>query len=112
MYSGPRAKLSSGETKALGERIVAFLRKRHPSKTAANVSAEAGLPTSTVAKWLEGAATPGLYAGLRLFDVYGPDLVAAAWPRQAGFLSTAARDAQREQIDAEIAALQAQRAKL
>ena len=112
MYSKSVRKVSSADTKALGERIVGFLRQKHPMKTAANVSADIGLPSSTIAKWLEGAASPGGYAVFKLIDFYGGDLIAAAWPRSLGFLSEAAREEKARKLDARIAALKTERAAL
>lgn len=107
MYSKEHRKVSGEASKALGERVADFLRLRHPAKTAANVAADAGLPSGTVAKWLEGAATPSLYAGLKLADAYGPDFVAAVWPNGLGFLADAARAEQARRLRAQIADLQA-----
>jgi len=98
MYSTAHGKVSAAASKALGERIAAFLRQTHPAKTAQNVSADTGLPASTVAKWLEGASTPGVYAGFKLADAYGPDFIAAVWPERLGFLAKAARMEERERL--------------
>ena len=112
MYSKSDRKVSSADTKALGERVVGFLRQRHPMKTTANVAADTGLPASTIAKWLEGASTPGGLAMLTLVDFYGGDLVAVAWPKAFGFLSEAAREERARKLDARIAALKNERAAL
>lgn len=40
------------------ERVTAFLRRMHPVKTAHCVESEAGIPATTVRKWLEQGCAP------------------------------------------------------
>lgn len=61
----------------VGARVTAFLRRRHPFKTAARVAGDTGCGVDAVEKWLERASTPSGAAMLRLFLAYGPDFICA-----------------------------------
>jgi hypothetical protein len=61
-----------------GSRLVGFLTKLHPQKTADCVAADTGVPASTVRKWLAGDTTPGFAATHRLIATYGAAFIAAA----------------------------------
>lgn len=90
----PKRRESDPETSGdCGERVSAFLRARHPVKTAEMVEAETGgrVPAATVKRWLSGASAPSLRAGLALVVAYGPDFLAAALVESPGWLSSAHR---------------------
>jgi hypothetical protein len=63
----------------VAERINAFLRKRHPQKTAEHVSAETSIPAGTVAKWLERGSSPGAVGILLMVMAFGPEFLAEAY---------------------------------
>ena len=112
MYSARRAKVSADASKAMGTRAVAFLRHLYPAKTAEAVSADVGLPVSTVAKWIEGVAVPGDFALFRLGCVYGPEFLCALTDSPPPWLDRAYREERQRKLDEKIAALQAERARL
>lgn len=58
--------------------LSAWLRARHPVKTAAAVAAETGLPQTRIQKWLAGAATPTGASLVALLAAYGPAVLAAS----------------------------------
>lgn len=72
------------------ERAVAFIRDRHPAKTAEHVGAETGVPADTVRKWLDGAARPGFDAYSALIAAYGLPFLAAVMIRAPRWLTEAA----------------------
>lgn len=55
-------------------RIADFLRSIYPQKTAQCVAADTDLSPKTVAKWLEGAASPKGNAYHSLIGAYGPEI--------------------------------------
>lgn len=63
----------------VAERINAFLRRRHPQKTAEHVSAETSIPAGTVAKWLERGSTPGAVGTLLMILAFGPEFLAEVY---------------------------------
>ena len=107
-YPGSRMTLRVKSSADVGARICNFLRSRYPRKTADEVSADTGIAMTTIASWLERSAVPGGVAILTLIDCYGAEFLAAALPRQAGWLSRAACDAQRERLEADIASLRSE----
>lgn len=78
----------------LGDRLIAFLREVHPTKTIDSVSADTGVARSTVAKWIEGASVPGAVPFLKLMNAYGPEFVVAVWPGAPRWMHQAYRDHQ------------------
>ena len=86
-------------------RIAAFLRTRHPTKTAECVQAEADIPADTVRQWLKGVSRPGFVGLLSLIGAYGPEFLAAALPNAPAWLEGAVREQRRVALDAERAAL-------
>jgi hypothetical protein len=102
--------VSSRSTAA--ERIIAFLRDKHPSKTAENVSAETGLGVETVQTWLDRGSAPGIVGAWALVSAYGPEFLCAAMERPPTWCSDVARELRLQQINAGIAALEAERAEL
>ncbi|MBN6821723.1 hypothetical protein ACXR8U_13935 [Methylobacterium radiotolerans] len=105
-------KLSAAERADSVGRLGAFLRARHPIKTAANVAADTGVHVDTVQKWLDSGCAPSWPAALALLLAYGAEPFCAAlgkdtpdWLTAAGQDAELARlEAQREAIEASIAA--------
>lgn len=97
----------AGERHAVAGRLCGFLRDRHPIKTAENVAAETGIPVATVASWLDRGSSPNAWALLNLVGAYGADVLCAAMESPPAWLRSAARQAERERVEAEIAALRA-----
>ena len=89
----------------LGERIVEFLREVHPVKTIDSVAADIGVARSTVAKWLEGACTPGAIPFIKLMGAYGPEFVVAVWPNAPKWMHQAYRDHQEEDLNRQMEAI-------
>lgn len=95
------------------ERIIAFLRFRHPVKTADCVAADTGLAPETVQTWIDRCSAPNIVGLIYLVGAYGPDFLAACMgDRAPEWLTAAGQDAElarlkaeREALDARIAAL-------
>ena len=105
--------LSFSVRTTVAERIVAFLRRTHPFKTAENVAAETNLKAETIQKILDRVSMPSglvlLYLGLH----YGAEFLCAAYGADApDWLTTAHHDAELARVDAEMAALADKRARL
>lgn len=108
-----RPRVSAAASRAMGERVVCFLRKRHDrGKVAECVSADTGLPASTVNKWLEGASTPSGYAYVQLIRAYGATFLCATMDRPPAWLVTIARSEETARIDAQMADLARRRARV
>ncbi|TDR94177.1 hypothetical protein [Enterovirga rhinocerotis] len=84
--------------------LVAFLRARHPTKTAAHVAAATGEPLETVRKWLRHETRPGMRALLVLVCVYELPLVEACLRRHPDWIVRAREDAGRHVLAAELRA--------
>lgn len=91
----------------IAERVCAFLRSVHPTKTAENVAADIGISPRTIRALFERDSAPGAVAFAAMVSAYGPEFVAAVVPG-CGWAAAAAREARREKIAAEIAALQSE----
>ena len=93
------------EPTSLGDRFESFLRARHPTKTAANVSADTLGRCSAfqVGKWLERVSVPNGAAMAVLTEVYGPEFLAAIIPSPPAWLNAALRAERAARIEAEIA---------
>lgn len=63
----------------VAERINAFLKRKHPQKTAEHVSAETSIPAGTVAKWLERGSAPGVVGTLLMILAFGPEFLAEVY---------------------------------
>ena len=96
---------TAGQRHAVAGRLCSFLRSRYPVKTAENVAAETGIPAATVASWLERGSSPNAWALLSLVGAYGADVLCAVMEQPPAWLRTAARQAERERVEAQIAAL-------
>lgn len=89
------------------DRVVAFLRARYPAKTAESVAAETGLGADRIRKWIDRGSKPSCAACFVMISVYGPEFLSAVMDRPPAWIDTAARAARREQLRAEISALEA-----
>ena len=98
--------------KTLGEQVVRFVRRRHPTKTAANIAAETGLGEKQIKAWLEGRAAPGSVAILRLIATYGPEFQSEIMPVHLSWLDNAVMQAREDALLSEIEARQKQLAEL
>jgi len=92
--------------------FAAFLRARHPAKTASCVAAAIGAPERTVEHWLAGRAAPSALWVLALAGCYGPDALAAMFETPPDWLDAAARAARAAALEAQIRSLSAERAAL
>ena len=106
-YGGKGAKFGGNERHDWRQ----YLRSRHPTKTALEVSARTGISADTVEKWFRLGTSPSWDAGLALISAYGAEFLAAAVPG-CGWLAEAAREAQRTALDRKIAALEEERSRL
>lgn len=92
---------------SLGERVSAFLRRMHPTKTADNVAAETGIPVNTVKTWLQRGSAPDAEGYTALWIAYGPEfLEALAGGRSPDWLVQTRRAHEALQLKAEIATLE------
>ena len=92
----------------VGERVCAFLRRLYPTRTIDNVAADVeGWHVSrfTVAKMFERQTAPGAILWCALIDAYGPNFLAAALPKQMGWIDDAARAQRKAELEARMAAL-------
>lgn len=95
------------------ERLGAYLRAIHPSKTASNVAADTGINADTISKWLDSGCAPSWTAALALLVAYGPEAFCAALGRDApAWLTVAGQDAELARLAAEREALDARIAEL
>lgn len=98
--------------KACPEKAVAFIRARHPVKTAESVAAETGVGAETVKKWLDGTARPSWDACWALICAYGMPFMAATILTKPQWLDDAHRAARLAALEAEQARIQAEIAEL
>jgi hypothetical protein len=83
------------------ERVAAFLRQRHPTKTAEAVEAYTGIASATVRKLLERASAPSFPTFVRLVLAYGPAFLCAVLDEPPGWLDAAARAEEMAALEAE-----------
>jgi hypothetical protein len=78
---------------ACSERVIAFLRARHPTKTAEEIEAatRGRVGAGTAKKWLSRVSAPSFIACLALIQAYGPEFLAAVMDEHPAWLSAAAR---------------------
>ena len=86
--------------------LAAFLRRRHPSKTAVRVAADTGLPADSVKKWLSGEVQPSGRAMLALVCAYGPDFISASVKGAPEWCNSDLRAAKIAKLKAELAELE------
>ncbi len=91
---------------ACPDRAVEFIRKLYPTKTADCVSADTGVPSQTVRRWLEGVAKPSWTAFSRLILAYGPAFLVAVFPSRPRWLDDAYQREQLAELEAEQARIQ------
>lgn len=91
----------------VAERVIDFLRRLHPIKTADNVFVETGVPAGTVQKWLDRGSAPSAFAIFRLMAAYGPEFACAVFTSAPAWLDRAVREERTAQLKSEIAALEA-----
>lgn len=96
----------------VGDRVVGFLRRLHPSKTAALVSADTGCSIDAIEKWLERASVPNGIAMIRLFLAYGPDFICAVVDDPPAWLDARRSAARQIELEAGIARQRAELAAL
>lgn len=98
---------------SLGERVTAFLRQRHPAKTADNVAADTGIPVNTIKTWLQRGSAPDADGYTLLWLAYGPDFLAVLVDGRAPkWLVDARRAHEAAALKAEIAALKSKLAEV
>ncbi|RVU17471.1 hypothetical protein [Methylobacterium oryzihabitans] len=85
--------------------MVRWLRSTHPSKTAACVAADLGVPVDTVTKWLAREALPNGRTVVLMTCVYGPEFLAALLHHPPDWLDAAVRQADLARLHARLAAL-------
>lgn len=89
------------------ERLADYLRRKHPSKTAENVAADANLNADTVQKWLDRGSMPSAVGLLYLVGAYGAEVLCAAYGKDSpAWLTTARQDAELARLKAERAAIE------
>jgi hypothetical protein len=88
--------------------LASFLRRLYPSKTAACVAADTGLPADSVKKWLLGEVQPNGRAMLALICAYGPPLICAAVKSPPEWCDAGLRAAKIAKLRAELDALEKQ----
>lgn len=96
------------ERVATAERIIEFLRKRYPAKTADNVAADLGCSPETVAKMIERVSTPSVLTFGRMIMAYGPAFLVAVYPSAPAWLDEANRRERQDALRAEQRRIQAQ----
>ncbi len=92
--------------------LAAFLRARHPTKTAESAAAETGIAAETIRCWLKGAAKPGCAHLLALIGSYGPEFLMAVYPAAPRWLEAAHRAERQRALEDEIAAVEGRLADL
>lgn len=88
---------------ACADRVVAYLKAQHPSKTAEEIEVATGgrVAAETARKWLSRSSAPSFFACLSLIGAYGPGFLAAVMDEQPDWLSAAARDAALQHLNSE-----------
>ena len=89
----------AGKPKRKGTAVAVFLRGLYPTKTAEHVAADieretVGLPLrrvkiETIATMLDRNSNPSFEMTIALIGTYGPDFIAAVYPRSLGWLAPA-----------------------
>lgn len=107
--SSPTARTSSNCQANAAARASNFLRRLYPTQTAANVSADSGIPATRISKWLIGASGPRIDDTVLLTTVYGPDFLHAVLPNAPAWLDRAVRAERAAKLDQKINALRNER---
>lgn len=66
--------------------LAMFLRRLHPSNTAAHVSSRIGVPIGTVQNWIDRKASPNVESFVRLVTAYGPECLRYASTNPIGWV--------------------------
>ncbi len=99
----------------VGERVCTYLRRLHPGRTVDNIVADLAawdVKNSTIAKMLERRTAPSVPLLFAMVEAYGPDFLAAAYPKQLGWLSEAARAQRKATLEARMADLKSEMERL
>lgn len=72
-----KSSTSVASRERLAERVIAFLRRRHPVKMPEAVAAETGISAHTIRKMEERASAPSLAVFIALGSAYGPEFLHA-----------------------------------
>lgn len=104
-----KATTAVGEDRTVvADRLVSFLRARHPVKTAENVAADTGIAAATVARWLDRGSAPSILQLGKLVGAYDAEVLCAILDSPPAWLVDAARQEERRRIERQIAVLRAQ----
>lgn len=101
-----------GEKQDKAERIIDFLRRIHPYKTAENVAAETGCSVESIARMIERRSAPDVVNFSRLIGTYGFPFLVAVFPCRPQWLSDAYQREQLAELEAEQARIQSKIAAL
>lgn len=109
LYGQRRAKVSQVDGRTLAERVAAFLRGQHPTKTAQCVEAETEISANTVRKWLEQGNAPSGPAYDALVRRYGAPFLCAVHPEARGsWFDGVARQEHQAQLEQQAAIIRQQ----
>ena len=89
--------------------LVSWLKDRFPRSTIHHVESETGIPAASVENWLHRRSQPSVQHFSILVQVYGPSLLAACYQSPPKWLSEAARNQRRRELEAQIAKLEKER---
>ncbi len=101
-----------GEREEKAERIIGFLRRMYPTKTADNVAADIGGSAVTIQKMIDRRSTPNVVTYGRMLMAYGPAFLVAVYPNAPKWLDEAHRREQQAALRAEQQRIEAQLAAL
>ena len=93
----------------VAERVVEFLRRRHPVKPAECIASSVCISVSTAQKWIERSSAPSSWMLVKMIHHYGPEFLAAVMGELAPeWLNESAHTERRARIAANIQKLQAE----
>lgn len=92
----------------VADRVSAFLRAKHPVKTADNVAADTGIPAATVARWLDRGSAPSIPQLGKLVGAYDAEVLCVILDQPPEWMVSRARQQERERLERQIATLRAQ----
>lgn len=104
--------LSVAERTEKAERIIGFLRRLYPAKTAENVAADLGGSAETIQKMMDRCSTPSTVLFTRMILAYGPAFLIAVYPKAPKWLDDAHRRERLAALEAEQARIRAEIAEL